>query len=84
VIGPGLVTFDFSLFKNNYIRKISEAFNAQFRAEFFNILNRANFSTPFANEALFDQTGTPIGGAGSLSQTSTPAREIQFAVKLIW
>ena len=84
VIGPGLVTFDFSLFKNNYIKRISESFNAQFRAEFFNILNHANFSTPFANEALFDQTGTPIGGAGSLSQTSTPAREIQFALKLIW
>jgi Carboxypeptidase regulatory-like domain/TonB-dependent Receptor Plug Domain len=84
VIGPGLVNFDFSLFKNNYIKKISETFNAQFRAEFFNILNRANFSTPFANEALFDVTGSPIGGAGALSQTSTPAREIQFALKLIW
>ena len=84
VIGPGLVNFDFSLFKNNYIKRISEAFNAQFRAEFFNILNRANFSTPFANEALFDQTGSPIGGAGALNQTSTPAREIQFALKLIW
>ena len=84
VIGPGLATFDFSLFKNNYIKKISESFNVQFRAEFFNILNRANFSTPFANEALFDQTGSPIGGAGALTQTSTPAREIQFALKLIW
>jgi hypothetical protein len=84
VIGPGLTTFDFSLFKNNYIKKISESFNVQFRAEFFNILNRANFSTPFANEALFDQTGSPIGGAGALTQTSTPAREIQFALKLIW
>jgi hypothetical protein len=84
VIGPGLATFDFSVFKNNHIKKISESFNAQFRAEFFNLFNRANFSTPFANEALFDQTGTPIGGAGSLSQTSTPAREIQFALKLIW
>jgi hypothetical protein len=84
VIGPGLATVDFSLFKNNYIKKISESFNAQFRAELFNIFNRANFSTPFANEALFDQTGSPIGGAGSLSQTSTPAREIQFALKLIW
>jgi hypothetical protein len=84
VIGPGLATFDFSLFKNNYIKKISESFNVQFRAEFFNILNRANFSTPFANEALFDQTGSPIGGAGALTQTSTPAREIQFALKVIW
>jgi TonB dependent receptor len=84
VIGPGLATFDFSLFKNNYVKKISETFNAQFRAEFFNILNRANFTTPFATEALFDQTGTPNGGAGALTQTSTPAREIQFALKLIW
>jgi Carboxypeptidase regulatory-like domain/TonB dependent receptor/TonB-dependent Receptor Plug Domain len=84
VIGPGLATFDFSLFKNNYIKRISESFNVQFRAEFFNLFNRANFSTPFANEALFDQTGTPIGGAGALTQTSTPAREIQFALKLIW
>jgi hypothetical protein len=84
VIGPGLVTLDFSLFKNNYIKRISESFNAQFRAEFFNILNRANFATPFANEALFDQTGTTIGGAGALAQTSTPAREIQFAIKIIF
>jgi hypothetical protein len=84
VIGPGLATFDFSLFKNNYVKKISETFNAQFRAEFFNFLNRANFSTPFATEALFDPTGTPNGGAGALTQMSTPAREIQFALKLIW
>ena len=40
VIGPGLVNFDFSLLKNNYIRRISETFNAQFRAQFFNIVNR--------------------------------------------
>lgn len=84
VSGPGLVTFDFSLIKNNYIKKISENFNAQFRAEFFNILNRPNFETPFDNEALFDQTGSPVGGAGSVARTSTPAREIQLALKLIW
>ena len=43
VIGPGLVDFDFSLFKNNYITKISETFNAQFRVESFNIFNHTNF-----------------------------------------
>jgi hypothetical protein len=84
VVGPGLVAFDFSLFKNNYIKRISENFNAQFRAEFFNILNRANFATPFANEALFDQTGSPVGGAGAVASTSTTSRQIQFALKLIW
>ena len=46
VIGPGLSKLDFSVFKNNYVRRISESFNAQFRAEIFNIFNRANFGSP--------------------------------------
>jgi len=81
IVGPGLIDFDFSLTKNNHIR---ENLNLQFRAEFFNIFNRANFLTPFANSTLFDQTGSPIAGAGSITGTSTTAREIQFGLKLIW
>lgn len=84
VIGPGLATFDFSLFKNNYVRRISENFNVQFRAEFFNLLNRPNFASPIANSTLFDQTGAAVGGAGFINQTTTTAREIQFALKVIW
>ena len=33
LIGPGVTSLDFSLFKNNYIKRISERFNIQFRAE---------------------------------------------------
>jgi hypothetical protein len=84
LIGPSLVNFDFSLFKNNYIRKISESFNVQFRAEFFNVFNHANFAPPIDNNVLFDESGTPIGGAGAVDQTSTASREIQFALKLIF
>jgi len=84
VVGPGVADYDFSLMKNNYIKRISENFDVQFRAEFFNILNRANFSTPFDNETLFSQSGSAVGGAGALDQVSVPAREIQFALKLIW
>lgn len=84
VVGPGIADFDFSLFKNNYIKRISETFNAQFRAEFFNILNRPNFGPPIHNSTLLDSSGNPVGGAGSLDQTSTTAREIQFALKVIW
>jgi len=82
LVGPGLVNFDLSLFKNNYIKKISENFNVQFRAEFFNILNRPNFGLP--RSKLFDASGNPIGGAGALDSLAAPAREIQFALKLIW
>jgi hypothetical protein len=84
LVGPGLVNLDFSLFKNNYIKRISESFNVQLRAEFFNILNRANFTAPIANSALFDSNGNPVGGAGAVNQTSTTSRQIQFALKLIW
>jgi hypothetical protein len=84
VIGPGVVNFDFSLFKNNYIRRISETFNVQFRAEFFNVFNHSNFNSPIDNSTLFDQTGAPVAGAGRIDSTSTTAREIQVALKVIF
>ena len=84
--GPGLSNLDFSIFKNNPIMRISESFNVQFRAEVFNILNRANFLPPTTpgNTDIFDSSGAPTGVAGLLTSTSTTAREIQFALKLIW
>jgi hypothetical protein len=84
VVGPGLQDFDFSLIKNTYITRISENFDVQFRAEFFNILNHPNFAAPVDNSTLFDQTGATVGGAGSLDQTSNASREIQFGLKLNW
>jgi hypothetical protein len=84
LIGPGLTSLDFSIFKNNYIKKFGEQFNVQFRAEFFNILNHANFQSPIDNSTLFDQTGAPIAGAGRIDATTTSAREIQFAIKVYW
>jgi hypothetical protein len=86
LIGPGTSNLDFSVFKNNYVKRISENFNVQFRAEFFNILNHANFHVPTMpdNTDIFDSTGAPTGAAGLLTSTTTTAREIQFALKLIW
>jgi hypothetical protein len=86
LIGPGLSNLDFSVFKNNPIRRISETFNVQFRAEFFNILNRPNFAVPITpdNTDIFDSSGSPTGVAGLLTSTTTTAREIQFAVKVVW
>src|SRR6202521_6065860 len=84
LIGPGVSKLDVSVFKNNRIRRISENFNAQFRAEFFNILNRANFASPTDNLTVFDQHGNPISSAGLITSTQTTSRQIQFAIKLIW
>ncbi len=84
LIGPGLVNFDFSLFKNNYIKRISDAFNVQFRAGFFNIFNRANFAPPLDNRNVFDSNGKPIANAGLITSAQMPSRQIQLALKLIW
>ena len=70
--GPGLVNVDFSVFKNNYVPKISEAFNVQFRAEFFNVFNRANFGLPTIGSTA---TGMQlINNAGILQPKYRPDR----------
>ena len=84
LVGPGLLTVDFSVFKNNYIPRISEAFNVQFRAEFFNVLNHPNFQAPINNSALLSSNGSPVNGAGAIDTTSTTSRQIQFGLKMIW
>ena len=63
------MNFDFSVFKNNFIKRISDAFNLQFRAEFFNIFNRANVAPPLDNRNVFDATGTPIANGGLITAT---------------
>lgn len=84
VVGPGLKDMDFSLFKNNPVRKISETFNVQFRWEIFNIANHANFAPPApAARQIFAASGV-LNNAGLLNATSTTSRQMQFALKIIW
>src|SRR5215472_1925324 len=87
LIGPGITNLDFSVFKNNRIKRISENFNVQFRMEMFNILNHPNFAPPQVgdgNTDIFDGTGTPSSLAGVLVRTTIPERQIQFALKFIF
>jgi hypothetical protein len=84
LVGPGLFNVDFSVFKNNYVRRISETFNIQFRAEFFNLMNHANFQSPIKHSKLFNGDGSPASGAGQIDATSTFSRQIQFGLKIIW
>lgn len=84
IYGPGIVDFDYAVIKDTYIHKISETFDVQFRAEFFNIFNHANFQSPVNSNTVLNQDGTPTAGAGTISATTTTSRQIQFALKLIW
>jgi hypothetical protein len=76
--GPGLAEIDASVMKNT---AISERVNLQFRAEFFNLANRANFGTP--NATVFSGT-TVSGSAGLITATATTSRQIQFGLKLVF
>jgi hypothetical protein len=78
LIGPGLATWDLSFLKDTPLR---ERLHLQFRAELFNLLNRANFNTP--NAITFTPTGVSPT-AGLITSTSTTSRQVQFGLKLLW
>jgi len=73
--GPSLVNTDFSILKDTRVPKISEQFRVQFRAEFFNIFNHANFGLPLAT----------LGPTfGQITNTTTSSRQIQLALKVLF
>ena len=79
--GPGTATVDLGLRKDT---RLGDDVNLEFRAEFFNILNRANWRITSAN--VFSSPTAPGAPARSSSNkittTSTTNRQIQFALKL--
>jgi hypothetical protein len=73
IIGPGLETWDLGADKDF---RLTERFGLQFRSEFFNVLNKANFGLP--NGSI----GSAV--AGTITSVITNARQIQFALRLHW
>jgi hypothetical protein len=71
--GPGLVNFDTTIAR---MFQLNERFRLDFRTEFFNALNEAQFGFP--NMTIDRDVG------GTISSTNTPARQIQFGLKLIF
>jgi hypothetical protein len=77
--GPGLVTTDLAVLKDT---KIRESMNLQFRAEFFNLLNRANFGLPVAT-AFSSATGPVVNSQfGKITSIVGTPRQVQLALKL--
>ncbi|MBI4456657.1 MAG: TonB-dependent receptor [Acidobacteria bacterium] len=77
---PGVANFDFSTIKN---LSIDEERTLQFRFEFFNIFNRANFGIP--DVTVFNNTtGIPSSSFGRIASTATSARQIQLALKFLF
>ena len=81
LVGPGYFSTDVSLFKTLF--RIRESFKAQVRAEAFNVFNRANFALPDVTTVV-TQGGVVPSSAGVITHTSTPSRQLQFALKLLF
>ena len=83
--GPGRFITDLSFVKNIPFGSW-ESTMLTFRAEFFNIFNRANFSTPstrWATGNLDSPTGPRISGTfGKSTRTVDTSRQIQFALRI--
>jgi Carboxypeptidase regulatory-like domain len=81
--GPGIVNLDYAVMKETPIK---EKARLQFRGEFFNLFNHANFALP--NASAFVQTanggGAPNPTFGRITATTTASRQIQFALKLLF
>jgi len=71
VYGPGTQTMDLGLVRTF---NVTERARFEARAEFFNALNHTNLGTPnrFVNTASF----------GSITEVSTPGREIQLSARM--
>ncbi len=69
---PGLEQWDLAADKNFHIW---ERTSLQFRSEFFNVLNHTNFGLP---------TAVSTSSAFGTIRTTYPARQIQFALKLLF
>lgn len=71
VVGPGMETLDASLVRSF---AMGERVRLETRGEFFNALNHTNLGTPnrFVNTA----------GFGSITEVTTPGREIQVSARL--
>jgi hypothetical protein len=67
--GPSFKEFNFSVFKDT---ALSEHVNLQFRAEFFNILNHPNFSSPLLPNFIGD-IGAPNPLTGGYTFNGSPA-----------
>ena len=88
LLGPASKNWDFSLTKEIPLAVLREGTRLEFRAEIFNLLNRANFNIPVEGRTVFTADGnsvstTALATAGQILRTVADSRQVQFALKLV-
>ena len=88
VRGPGFADMDVAFSKDAPLKFLGESGKLEFRADAFNLLNRANFALP--GRSVFAGTATDVtepisANAGRITTTGVATnRELQFALKIIF
>jgi hypothetical protein len=84
VVGPDFVNTDFSVIKQFTLPR--EGMGLNFRAEFFNLFNHAQFGMPVNDVALVTASSTGViqsaNGFGAVNSTVNNPRLVQLALKL--
>jgi hypothetical protein len=81
ISGPGFSNTDFSAIKDF---RMTERFRLQFRSEFFNVFNQVRLGCVDTTWGCSDPVATVNSGSFGQIRSAGPAREIQFALKLLW
>ena len=78
IFGPGLATLDMLIGRDFQFGRAK----LELRLEGFNVLNRANFGLP--RNLIFNAQGQIPGSVGSITTTTTSARQIQLGIKAVF
>jgi hypothetical protein len=93
--GPSFFNWDFSLAKDTKVGFLGETGAINFRADFFNILNRPNFAAPnfgtflpgpsapaVLPTGLLNFQGVVNQTAGTITATANTSRQIQLSIRV--
>ncbi len=81
MVGPSMASIDLSLAKSVGLAALGDAGRLELRAEFFNLLNHANFDLPDPERMAIFTSSSVQEDAGRIS-SAAPSREIQFGIRL--
>lgn len=85
LIGPDLKVVDLALVKRVPVRRLGDSGVVELRIEAFNVFNRVNYGIPslvaFAGTAA---TEAPLSTFGRIRSTTTPARQVQLGLKVVF
>jgi hypothetical protein len=94
IYGPNFSNMNFSVVKDTKLKMLGESGSMQFRAEFFNVLNKVSWNSPNGTLFTFTQAqstvntfaAAPISNTipNQITSTASKPREIQFALKVLF